>query len=194
MKNLFRNERFFAVILSIFISVFFVTLFVYGVTTIGTNVNTGGNLTVSGWATSTSATTTDYLYVGSDITEPTGWDFKNGDLIVSGATSLNSATTSDTLSIGSGSNIRKLLFGTCDIDTVTITASSSAYTDCQNATSVAAGDKVFVTATSSLPDSFVIQAASSTAAGKINIRLYYLGWNGATLATGGHTFYWQAIR
>ncbi|MBU4360409.1 hypothetical protein KKA66_00945, partial [Patescibacteria group bacterium] len=52
-------------------------------------------------ATSTSATTTEYLYVGHDISEPTGWDFAGGDLAVSGDAYFNNkATTSVAFTIG----------------------------------------------------------------------------------------------
>lgn len=87
---------------------FFVGLSVYAATTIGNNVNTGGTLDVTGLstfsrATSTSATTTDYLYVGFDVTEPAGWNFAGGDLLVSGNAFFNSqATSSASFWIGSG--------------------------------------------------------------------------------------------
>lgn len=87
----------------IVISVFFIAIVVYGATTIGDNINTAGNLTVTGRASTTNATTTGYLYVGSDITEPAGWDFGIGDLIVTDDTFMNSqATTSASLWVGSG--------------------------------------------------------------------------------------------
>jgi hypothetical protein len=48
MKNPLKNQRFFAVILSVLISVFLVAVFVYAATTIGSNISTGGTLTVTG--------------------------------------------------------------------------------------------------------------------------------------------------
>ena len=82
---------------------------VFAATTIGTNISTTGTLSSTGLATfttatSTSATTTAYLYIGPDITEPTaGWDFSYGDLIVSDDAFFNSqATTSASLWVGSG--------------------------------------------------------------------------------------------
>ena len=87
----------------ILLSVFFIAFVVYGATTIGNNINTAGNLTVSGNASTTSATTTDYLYVGPDATEPAGWNFSLGDLFVSDDAFFNSqATTSASLWVGSG--------------------------------------------------------------------------------------------
>lgn len=52
-------------------------------------------------ATTTSATTTDYLYVGYDGTEPSGWDFSGGDFYVGGASYLvGKATTADAVVLG----------------------------------------------------------------------------------------------
>lgn len=77
----------------ILIAVFFLAIVVYGATTIGNNINTAGNLVVDGNASTTNATTTAYLYVGADVTEPPGWNFSE-DLIVSGDTFLNNQATS----------------------------------------------------------------------------------------------------
>jgi hypothetical protein len=60
-------------------------------------------LTTMTRATSSSATTTDYLYVGADGTETPGWDFSGGDLFVTGAAYFNTkATSSAALVAGSG--------------------------------------------------------------------------------------------
>jgi len=271
MKKFIKDHRFLAGLLSIFISVFLVSIVAYGATTIGTNIQTAGT------ASSTSATTTDYLYVGEDITEPAGIDFTGGDLIVSGAAYFHTkattttafavgsgtintldmaggdlyvlddlevdglATSTDgfysmgvleiggnglvrgnitvngyatstvslntqgtlhvggnadvdgTLNIGEGTDINKLVFGVCNIATVSVTASSTAFIDCTGATGVAVGDYVFVTATSSLPTNFTIQAASSTVANTINLRILNHGYSEGT-DTGVRSFYWQAIK
>ena len=90
------------------VSGFTIGVSVYAATTIGNNISTGGTLAVTGVstfsrATSTSATSTDYLYVGFDVTEPTGWDFAGGDLAVSGNVFFNGlATTSGAFWVGSG--------------------------------------------------------------------------------------------
>jgi len=98
------------------------------------------------WASSTSATTTDYLYVGGEITELPGWDFSGGDLIVSGVAHFNTKATVTTafavgvgtidtpdmaggdlyvqgdaevdgsLTLGGGDEITKALFGSCTVD------------------------------------------------------------------------------
>jgi hypothetical protein len=145
-----------------------------------------------------SATSTGYVVVGAPTAD--NIDFGAGDLIVADDIEIDDdlfvnddTTLTGTLSVGGGSTITKFIFGTCNIAATTITASSTAYVDCTGATGVAAGDKVFVTATSSLPTNFVIQAASSTAADTINLRILNLGFDGTT-DTGGRSFYWQAIR
>lgn len=97
------------------IAAFFVAVTVYATTTIGNNITTQGTLDVTGVstfsrATSTSATSTAYMYVGYDITEPAGWDFANGDLAVSGDAFFNNkATSSVAFMIGGSSSAPKWL-------------------------------------------------------------------------------------
>ena len=81
-----------AVVISI--SALFVVSIVYAATTIGSSITTGGNLTVTGWASSTSATTTSYLYIGADGTEPNPWNFQGGDLYVQDDVFMGSQATS----------------------------------------------------------------------------------------------------
>ena len=108
MKKFIKSHRLLTGLLSILISVFLVSIVAYASTTIGTNINTGGTLDVTGLATfdhatTTSATTTAYLYVGEDITEPAGWDFSGGDLIVSGLAYFHTkATTTTAFAVGAG--------------------------------------------------------------------------------------------
>lgn len=96
MKNFIKNHRFLSGLLSILISVFLVGVVAYAATTIGTNIQTAGT------ASSTSATTTDYLYVGPDGTED-NIDFTGGDLYVTddveidGSLWFDSGTTTDSL-------------------------------------------------------------------------------------------------
>jgi len=83
-NKLFKNAS--TVALTVVISVLVIVGLVTAATTIGTNFSTDGTLTVTGLstlgaATSTSATTTDYLYVGADGTE-NFFDFQGGDLYV----------------------------------------------------------------------------------------------------------------
>ncbi|MBU1137048.1 hypothetical protein KKD72_01625 [Patescibacteria group bacterium] len=97
MDKLSKKQQLLAGFLSVLFSVFLVSIVVYGATTIGTNITTTGT------ASSTSATTTDYLYVGQDVTEPAGWDFSGGDLIVSGAAYFaTKATSSTAFAVGAG--------------------------------------------------------------------------------------------
>ena len=97
MKKFIKDHRFISGVLSVVTSVFVVSLVAYGATTIGTNIVTTGT------SSSTSATTTAYLYVGEDIAEPTGWNFSGGDLIVSGLAYFHTkATTTTALAVGAG--------------------------------------------------------------------------------------------
>lgn len=172
----FKNkEQIMPILLSVVICVFVVYVTVYGATTISGNITTG------------SATTTDSLEVGG-YASTTGALNTMSTLHVGG-----NADVDGTFNIGNGSSITKYSFGVCNIAGVTITASSTAFIDCTSATGVASSDKVFVMATSSLPTNFVIQAASSSVANVINLRIVNLGYDGTT-ATGGRSFYWQAIR
>ena len=97
MDKLSKKQQLLIGFLSALFSVFLVSIVAYGAITIGTNIITTGT------ASSTSATTTDYLYVGHDITEPAGWDFSGGDLIVSGAAYFAAKATSTTaFAVGAG--------------------------------------------------------------------------------------------
>ena len=243
MKKFSKSDYFLIALSSIIASVFLVVIIVSGATTIGTNITTTGT------ASSTSATTTDYLYVGHDITEPDGWDFSGGDLIVSGAAYFAAKATSTTafavgagtigsldmadgdlyvqddveiggwasttsalntqgtlhvggnadidgsLTIGpTGDAITEFQFGTCNMASVTITASTTAYANCTGATGVVAGDNVFVTATSGFPTQLIVQAASSSVADIISLRVYHLGFGDASLESGTKTLFWQSVR
>jgi exopolysaccharide biosynthesis protein len=97
MDKLSKKQQLLIGFLSALFSIFLVGIVVYGATTIGTNITTTGT------ASSTSATTTAYLYVGQDVTEPAGWDFSGGDLIVSGAAYFAAkATSSMAFAVGAG--------------------------------------------------------------------------------------------
>ena len=305
-----NKKQIISISLSVIVSVFLVSLAVYAATTIGSNITTGGTLSVTGdasfstasttgnfWlgnqtaddddflymdASSTeylmwddsanqfvfsngvsipSATTTDSLYIGgiasttgavyvgmlsaagddylyfdanesleslmwdddpgkfviSDDLQVTGvgtstiaiWagtggtvdniDLTGGDLYVQndaeidGGLYVDSATTTDTTSIGSGVAIREFNWGTCDFADTAVTASSTATVFCNNATGIASGDNVFVTATSSFDTEFVIQTASSTATDVIQLRVFNLGTVDDD-SLDGTTLNWQSIR
>lgn len=114
MKKLFKTHQFLAGLLSILISVFLVAVFAYAATTIGTNINTGGTLTVTGDTTLSTASTSgdfwlgnvtadddDYLYMDASSSEYLMWDEVPGhfefsdDLVIGG-----NATTTGNFIIG----------------------------------------------------------------------------------------------
>ncbi|MDO8514635.1 MAG: hypothetical protein Q7S50_03770 [bacterium] len=91
--------------------------------------------------------------------------------------------------------ISGLVFGYCNIGTVTISASSSDYAVCDDATGVRSTDRVFVQATSSLPSGMFIEAASTTAAATISFRIHNDGLSGGgSLATGAISINFWALR
>lgn len=110
-KKIFTSLKVFAVMVGATVLAISV---VYGATTIGTNITTTGTLNVTGLstmtnATSSAATTTAYLYVGYDVTEPGQIDFSGGDLIVSGDTYLGALATATTgLWVGSGGTLNEI--------------------------------------------------------------------------------------
>jgi len=84
--------------LVVVMSIFAVTMVVGAATTIDNNILTGGTLDVTGLttlgaATSTSATTTTYLWVGASFSVPSSFDYDE-DLAVSGDLLVASKTTS----------------------------------------------------------------------------------------------------
>ena len=80
MKTFFEKfSYFFQSAVVTLIAALFVTSVVYAATTIGANINTGGNLDVDGSATSTS------LYLSNDLTIG-GNASTSGDLVVNGLT------------------------------------------------------------------------------------------------------------
>src|SRR3989344_6309662 len=82
------------------------------------------------------------------------------------------SSTTFIVGAGSASTISGLAFGYCTFASVSVNATSSNMASCTGATGVTSGDRIFVQATSSLPDNFVIEAASSTADGVIQVRLF----------------------
>ena len=129
MRNLLRKfSRGFESMVVIFISALFVVSITYAATTIGSNVTTGGNLTVTGWASSTSATTTAYLDIG---VQPDGTttlvNWTGGDLYVQ-----DDIEVDDDVNIGGDSTLVGTLgvTGLSTFSTVTSTsATTTAYLD-----------------------------------------------------------------
>ena len=114
-KNLFRNTSIVA------IAVFFVAILVHAATTIGDNITTGGTLTVTdlstfGSTTSTSATTTAYLWVGPDFTLPASADyvgdlFVQDDVLIGDALTVDGTASSTALIVGGTATTTKLIVG-----------------------------------------------------------------------------------
>ena len=94
------------------------------------------------------------------------------------------------------STINGLIFGYCTAASVSVTASSSSMLSCTGATGVVSTDRVFVQATSSLPLNFAVTAASSSAAGTIQIRVFNIPTStpAAEMATGINSFNFWAVR
>ena len=143
------------------------------VTTISTNITTAGTFNADDAAT-----------FGSTVT-------------VTGATTLAS-TTATGFKVGqTGTQHTGLVSGYCTIANVSVTASSTGMVSCSSATGIASGDRVFVQATSSLPDNFVIQAASTTATDVIQVDILNIPTttaDGGTDDTGVHSFNFWAVR
>jgi len=107
-RQLLKFVPFFQSAVVVLIASLFVISIVYAATTIGSNITTGGNLAVTGTASSTSATTSAYLMVGYDANDFSAlsslFDYDQ-DLAVAGnifATRVTStsATSSDYFMVG----------------------------------------------------------------------------------------------
>jgi hypothetical protein len=109
--------------------------------------------------------------VGIGTTSPSATLAVNGSVNVSG-----------NLTLANSSNaISSIVFGSCNITSLSSIASSTvAYFDCTTSASVTTSHRVFVQATSSLPSTLIIQAASSTANGTINLRIYNASTSAST--------------
>lgn len=155
------------------------------VTTISTNVVTGGTLAVTGASTLTGLTSMvqasstrlsvfDTAYFGGTATstfDSAGNLAVIGTLGVTGASTLASSTATSFKVGQTGTQHAAFVSGYCTIaDISTVLASSTVQVSCAGATGVASGDRVFVQATSSMPMHLVIQSATSTT-GAINVRI-----------------------
>ncbi len=121
-----------------------------------------------------------------------------GGLAVTGALS---ASTS--LSVGTGGNasvLTGLVAGFCTIPSTSITASTSGMgalaATCSGATGVRSGDRIFLTATSSLiENNFVLLSASSTSNDTIQVMIGETSTStSGLLSTGIHSFNFWAVR
>ncbi|MBI5457032.1 hypothetical protein HY969_04825 [Candidatus Kaiserbacteria bacterium] len=178
MKYLsFIRESGWAIPLAVIVSVFGVVTMVQAATTISTNISTGGTLAVTGASTLSSTLAVTGAATLSSTLAVTGASTLTGGVIV-GAT----ANTVTDMSVGY-----------CTIPTTTVTASSTAYADCTTSVTISTSDRVFVQATSSLPANFIIEAASTTAATTINLRILNTGMISG-VATGVNSFNFWAAR
>ena len=165
-------------IVSVLAGVLFVTMAVNASTTISTNVSTDGTLDVTGLTTLTGASTTRISLTGNlmvngmaTTTGSTGSIATEGNLTVLGTAS----TTA--LKVGATANtITDASVGICVPTTnPSIAASTTAMVACTSSVPLSSSDRIFVQATSSLASNFVIQAASSTSATNIQIRILNVG-------------------
>ncbi len=105
-----NKKQIISISLSVIVSVFLVSLAVYAATTIGSNITTGGTLSVTGAASFSTASTTgnfwlgnqtadddDYLYMDASSTEYLMWDDSANEFVFSNGVKMTSATTTDSL-------------------------------------------------------------------------------------------------
>ena len=93
--------------------------------------------------------------------------------------------------------INGIASGYCTIASVSVTASSTGTTLCSGATGVVSGDRVFVMATGTIPNNFVVQAASTSADAIIQIDVLNIPTTTAdsgTDDTGIRSFWFWATR
>jgi len=174
------------------------------------NFATAGTLNVTGLSTLGNASTTllsatgNFMVNGFATTTAANGNFATaGTLNVTGLSTLGNASTTRVTSEyasttrlvvgGNGTNFAGMVGGYCNIPATTVNASTSGYAVCSSATGILADDRVFVMATSSLPENFTIRAASSTAADTISVQIFNEG-NIAGTDTGVRSFNFWAFR
>jgi len=100
MKKFYKNKNFISILLSVVLSFAFVAVAAYAATTIGTNVNTGGTLTVTGAVAASSTlqvTGATTLYSTLNVTGlSTLGNATSSMLSVTGMTYLDGGLTMDT--------------------------------------------------------------------------------------------------
>ena len=101
MTKFIKGHRFLAGFLSIIISVFLVSVVVYAATTIGTNVNTAGTVTMESasttndfWLGNVIADDDDYLYMDASSSQYMMWDDDPGQFAFSNDLKVTGITTS----------------------------------------------------------------------------------------------------
>ena len=171
-----------------------------------TMISTTGNLWVNGFATTTAsngnfATLGTLTAVGLSVLgnasttnfSASGDSWFNGNATT---TSAGNISTQGSLTLANSSTaITGIVFGYCNIaNSAAVTASTTGYFNCTGATGITTSHRVFVQATSSLSADLFVQAASSTAAGTINIQVANLGYLGASATIGPISLNFFGIR
>ena len=118
-----------------------------------------------------------------------------GTAVLAGATLSGLASTTQ-LRVGNDivSTLSGMILGTCTLNTVIVTATSTAYTTCTGATGVTSSYTVFVQPGVPLPSGLILDAASSTATtGTLSLRITN-ATAGANTATGAAVVNFWAVR
>ncbi|MBI1974601.1 MAG: hypothetical protein HYS51_02010 [Candidatus Zambryskibacteria bacterium] len=220
-----RMTKIISVVLAVVFGVLVVSLVADAVTTISTNVDTDGNLVVDGTSTLTGLTSMvqasstrfsvhDTAYFGgsatTSITSAGVITLTNGETIANATDGTVTITADVVKLVGTASSsairvgdedsstlINAIVSGYCTAASVAVAATSTGTLLCNSATGVDSGDRVFVTATSSLAGHFAITAASSSAADVIQIRVFNEATTTAdsgTDDTGVNSFWFWATR
>ena len=120
-----------------------------------------------------------------------------GTLGVTGDTTLAS-TTATAMKVGQlGTRMTRVVSGYCVTASSNITASTTTMLTCTPSAGTSllgATDRVMVMATSSLPGRVSVQAASSTAAGTVQVNVFNTGINGGAPGAAKYAFNFWAFR
>lgn len=197
--------------LAVAVSVFLIFAIAQAATTISTSITTEGDLQVDGNSTIGSAVS-DSVTANAYFTQlriGTGNTFENigtvgadelgveGNVEIDGSVYIAGTASTSALRVGSTPAtpvINGLAYGYCTIPATSVLASTTSYANCTGATGVVENDRVFIQATSSLLNNFMVTAASSTAtAGTITVRIFNNGSIAGT-DTGAISFNFWAAR
>lgn len=153
-----------------------------GTTTIngnlGTSVFSGGVAVSPGFGLDTSSAGT----LSIATTTATAISVGRSGVTTTFAGPVNATST---VTIGSGTAVNSIVFGSCVISNSSpVGTSSLGNFNCTGATGVTTSHRVFLSATSSLPASLILQSASSTSAGVINVNILNAS-STAAVAPGG---------
>lgn len=205
--------------IAVVVGVFTVVGAAQAVTTISTNVDTGGTLNVTGLSTLTNASTTilsttgNFMVNGFATTTASNGNIATaGTLTVVGASTLTGNVTAagsviiagtastSALKVGdepAAPTMNGMVFGYCSFTDVTLAASSTdGFASCTTvpAGALVVGDRVFVQATSSVQAPYIITAASTTGVSTIQLRILNTGLGGADGTLEGTSVNFWAVR